>query len=339
MSSSSQVTSTQYVLSQELRDNVEDLNESVRRDELFAQLVPLAQTLYNKNATSGELLQACQQLLRKIEENALDIDELMSSGNLHDQDREYTDAVNNNADAIDGDGDDNEDEDDDCTASENVSRKKKSNINNARILDANLTEDALLAFVDALRHAAGADALSNSLLEALLEKVVCANVCALSHAAPRTLVGALERLVNAHERSSTAALLVPLFAAGSASSVELAGRLCKSELNDQACNRLLSLWLARADARVAWTAHAFGALQTLLERKTFELSADNADALVRTLHTLAPTHGSSERKFAALMYRFVQLYAANATDAQRAQLVATAEQCNNFLGRAALKKL
>jgi hypothetical protein len=161
-------------------------------------------------------------------------------------------------------------------------------------------------------------------------------LCAMDRVAPRVLVAALQlAMTTQHARACVASLLVPMLATGGAVQCELVGRILKETAESDACNELLERFNFAAATTSEFT---FGALQGVLDKKSFRLSGDAATAICHGIVKLAPQHSGS-LKFASLLFRLVSKHTGD-IQKHRSELLAAAELCSgNFMGKQAAKCL
>jgi hypothetical protein len=173
---------------------------------------------------------------------------------------------------------------------------------------------------------------------AFLELVVAARLCELERVAPRVLVTALQHaLQSAHGRACAGWLLAPVLARGGSAQAELVGRVLKEDATGaELCNEFLERFLARDSA--VWSDFAFAALQGVLDRKGFRLSSAATVALCQMFVRLAPAHRGS-LKFATLLFRMVSKHGADVPRPKLSELALVAQQCDNFMGKAASSSL
>jgi hypothetical protein len=173
---------------------------------------------------------------------------------------------------------------------------------------------------------------------AFLERIVAARIGDLDRVAPRVLVTTLQlALQSAHARACTVSLLAPVLARGGSAQAELVGRMLKEKtLSGDLCNEFLERFLARDS--VVWSDFTFAALQGVLDKNGFRLTSGAVAALCRMLVSLAAAHRGS-LKFATLLFRLVSKHGADVPRHELSELTLVAQQCDNFMGKAAVSSL
>lgn len=211
----------------------------------------------------------------------------------------------------------------------------------ANIIEPELKKCSIELCAALLAAFCGADApfsFSLASKSAFLERIVAARIGDLDRVAPRVLVTTLQlALQSAHARACTVSLLAPVLARGGSAQAELVGRMLKEKtLSGDLCNEFLERFLARDN--VAWSDFTFAALQGVLDKNGFRLTSGAVAALCRTLVSLAAAHRGS-LKFATLLFRLVSKHCADVPRHELSELTLVAQQCDNFMGKAAVSSL